>query len=153
MNDPLLALPGYVLTRAAAASLAKLNAALAGIECRRADVSLFLLIESNPGITASEAGRALDIARANMVPLINKLEKRTMLNRKAIDGRSHGLFLTSRGEAKLAAAKSVIATHEDAMLHAVPAPLRPHLLPILMAIWKASGAPQPSLSVEPQNQR
>jgi DNA-binding MarR family transcriptional regulator len=153
MDDPLLALPGYVLTRAAAASLAKLNAALAAIECRRTDVSLLLLIEANPGITASDAGRALDIARANMVPLINRLESQFLLTRKALDGRSHGLFLSSVGEAKLTAAKSVITAHEDAMMDAVSAPLRPHLLPILMAIWKASGAPQSGPSVEPQDQR
>jgi DNA-binding MarR family transcriptional regulator len=148
MNDPLLVLPGYVLARAAAASLARLNAALGRIGCRHSDVSLLLMIEANPGITASDAGRALDIARANMVPLITRLEKQALVYRTAIDGRSHGLFLAEFGKEKLIAAKSIIADHEMAMVGAVPDAVRAHMLPILMAVWRASSVDAP-LPAEP----
>jgi DNA-binding MarR family transcriptional regulator len=136
MKDPLLSLPGYLLRRASAASLAELNQRLAGLQLRHTDVSLLLLIEANPGITQSDAGRILDVQRANMVPFIARLEAQNLISRRQVDGRSQGLSLTSDGEELTNKARVVIEAYEAELLGRVPAELREHLVPILLALWQ-----------------
>jgi DNA-binding MarR family transcriptional regulator len=136
MKDPLLSLPGYLLRRASAASLAELNGRLAGLQLRHTDVSLLLLIAANPGITQSDAGRILDVQRANMVPFIARLEAQNLISRRQVDGRSQGLSLTSDGEELTNKARVVIEAYEAELLGRVPAELREHLVPILLALWQ-----------------
>jgi DNA-binding MarR family transcriptional regulator len=135
MKDPLLKLCGYVLRRASAAAVAELNQRLAPLHVRHADVAMLMLIESRPGITQSQAGRVLDIQRANMVPFIARLERRGVIRRQQVDGRSQALALTSRGRMLLVRARRVVDAHEAALLERVPAQLRPMVLPVLTALW------------------
>jgi DNA-binding MarR family transcriptional regulator len=135
MQDPLTQLPGYVLRRASAAALARLNERLAPLGLRHIDVALMLLVEATPGLTPSRAGRVLDIQRANMVPLVARLESRSLMARQRVDGRSHALRLTAEGRSRLSRARAVVAHCEAALLRPVPVKLRPHVLPILMALW------------------
>jgi hypothetical protein len=72
MKDPLDSLPGYVLRRASAATLAELNQRLRPLQLRHADVAMLILVAERPGITQSEAGRVLDIQRANMAPFVSR---------------------------------------------------------------------------------
>ena len=135
--DPLLGLAGYVLRRASSAALAELNARLARLRLRHADVAMLMLIEATPGISPSEAGRVLDIQRANMVPFVARLEGRGVLRRRQVDRRSRALALTPRGRLLLRRARRVVAAHEAALLSQVPARLRPLVLPVLLALWRA----------------
>jgi DNA-binding MarR family transcriptional regulator len=135
VKDPLLELPGYVLRRASAASLAELNELLAPLGLRHAGAALLLLIDASPGITQSRAGRILDIERANMAPFVARLERRGWLKRKRVDGRSHGLMLTPEGRSALAKARAIVDAHETALLQRVPRKLRGAVLPILTALW------------------
>jgi DNA-binding MarR family transcriptional regulator len=135
MKDPLVKLSGYVLRRASVAALAELNEGLAPLGLRHAAAAMLMLIESRPGITQSEAGRVLDIQRANMVPFIARLEKRGVIRRRPVDGRSQALDLTSRGRMLLARARRVVEAHEATLLERVPEPLRPMVLPVLTALW------------------
>ncbi len=136
MRDPLQDLPGYSLRRAAAAMMAELSARLEPLGLRFADVSALLLVEANPAITASQLGRMLDIQRANMVPLVARLEAADLLLRQPIDGKSHGLRLTEVGRAKLNEAQTLIDTFETELLGRVPAEHRPHFKPALDALWR-----------------
>ena len=136
MKDPLTSLPGYSLRRAANATGAELAARLAPLDLRQSDVSLLMLIEANPGATASALGRQLDIQRANMVPLLKRLEEAGLIDRAPIDGKSQGLALTGAGRAKLAEGREVIEQFERDLLDRVPEEHRPHLLPALDAIWR-----------------
>ena len=135
MKDPLLDLPGYVLRRASAAALAALNERLAPLELRHADVALLMLIDASPGLTQSHAGRILDIQRANMVPFVNRLEGRGLIERRQVDGRSQALDLSGSGRILVAKARRVVAAHEAALLKRVPKKLRPLVLPVLTALW------------------
>lgn len=135
-DDPLLNLAGYVLRRASVATLADLNRRLAPLGLRHAGVALLMLIESRPAITQSEAGRILDIQRANMVGFVARLEKCGLIERRPVDGRSQALELTGRGKLLLVRARRVIAAHEAALMERVPAALRPMVLPVLRALWK-----------------
>jgi DNA-binding MarR family transcriptional regulator len=140
MLDPLSSLPGYVLSRAAAASLAELNRRLAKTGLRHGDVSLLILVKSHPGLTQSEAGKLLDIQRANMVPIAARLLDRGLISKEPVDGRSQGLLLTAKGEKLLREARAVIDDHEVRLQRSIPEHLRPHLLPILHALWDSSRA-------------
>ena len=136
MKDPLVTLCGYLLQRAASSALAELNQRLAPLGLRHAGVALLMLVEACPGITQSQAGRILDIQRANMVPFVARLEGLGVIRRRQVDGRSQALELTSRGRLLLGRARRVVAVHEAELLERVPEKLRPMVLPILMALWQ-----------------
>lgn len=135
MNDSLVELPGYVLRRAASTSVADLNQRLSDVRLRHADVAFLMLINASAGITQSEAGRILDIKRANMVPLVARLERRRLLNRKQVDGRSKALALTAQGRATLTKARQIVGEFETDLMQRVPETMRPLVLPILTALW------------------
>jgi len=136
MKDPLVTLCGYLLQRAASSALAELNQRLAPLGLRHAGVALLMLLEARPGITQSQAGRILDIQRANMVPFVARLEGLGVLRRRQVDGRSQALELTSRGRMLLERARRVVAAHDAELLGRVPERLRPAVLPVLMALWQ-----------------
>jgi DNA-binding MarR family transcriptional regulator len=136
MHDPLVLLPGYALRRAANATAAELSARLTEVGLRQSDVSLLMLVEANPGTTSSALGRQLDIQRANMVPVLKRLEDDGLIARAPIDRKSQGLALTEAGRAKLAEGREVIEAFERELLERVPAEHRVHLLPALNAIWR-----------------
>jgi DNA-binding MarR family transcriptional regulator len=136
MKDPLEKLPGYVLRRASSAALAELNQRLEPLKLRHADAAFLLLIDSAPGISQSEAGRILDIQRANMVPVVSRLQRRGLIDRTKVDGRSQALRLTAGGRATLAKARRVVVSFEISLMNRVPEKMRPMVLPILTALWK-----------------
>jgi DNA-binding MarR family transcriptional regulator len=135
MHDPLLSYPGYCLRRANNAMMAELGSRLAPLEMRQTDASALILIGANPGVTASALGRRIDIQRANMVPLLNRLEEAGLILRAPIDGKSQGLELTKEGREKLAAVLAVIEEFERELLERVPLEHRDHLLPALKTLW------------------
>ena len=136
MDDPLIRFPGYALRRAANATAAELSARLAALDLRQSDASLLLLVAVNPGATSSALGRALGVERANMVPLLKRLDEAGLIGREAIDGKSQGLRLTPAGLQRLAEARKIIEAFEAELLARVPAEHRDHLLPALNAIWR-----------------
>ena len=136
MRDPLPSFPGYALRRAANATAAELSARLTELGLRQSEFSVLILIAENPGVTASAIGRALDIQRANMVPLLNRLEDARLIERAPIDGKSFGLDLTEGGRARLAEARQVVEAFEAELIGRVPAEHRAHLLPALEALWR-----------------
>ena len=136
MKDPLITLCGYLLQRAASSALAGLNQRLAPLGLRHAGVALLMLVEAHPGITQSQAGRILDVQRANMVPFVARLEQLGVLRRRQVDGRSQALELTSRGRILLERARRVVAAHEAELLERVPEEQRPMVRPVLMALWQ-----------------
>jgi len=137
--DPLVGLAGYLLRRASAAAVAELNQRLAGLGLRHADVAMLMLVGASAGITQSEAGRVLDIQRANMVPFVARLEALGLLERRQMDRRSQALDLTRRGRMLLARARRVVSAHETALLKRVPERLRPMVFPVLKALWSPEG--------------
>jgi DNA-binding MarR family transcriptional regulator len=136
MRDPLPHFPGYALRRAANATAAELASRLTAVGLRQSDVSVLMLVAANPGVTSSAIGRQLDIQRANMVPLLKRLDDAGLIARAPIDGKSQGLALTAPGETRLAEARGVVEAFEAELLARVPAEHRAHLLPALEALWR-----------------
>ena len=136
MKDPLLSLPGYSLRRAANAMVAELSARLASIDLRHTEASVLILVDANIDLTASALGRKLDIQRANMVPLLGRLEASGFLYKEPLDGKSHALLLTDAGRAKLKDAMAIITAFEIELVNRIPEAHRDHLKPALDALWR-----------------
>ncbi len=136
MKDILVNLPGYALRRASAAMLSDLSTALEPLNLRPTDASALVLIGGNSGTTPSSLGRALGIQRANMVPLIARLEELDLVDRTALDGRSYGLNLTELGKRRCLAVQEIFETHEERLLQRIPSEHRAHFLPALRALWQ-----------------
>lgn len=128
--------PGYALRRAANATAAELAARLGAIGLKQVDASVLLQVDANPAITASALGRQLDIQRANMVPLLKRLEDAGLIARNPIDGKSQGLVLPPHGRETLAQARAIIEQFEAELIARIPQEHRNHLLPALDALWR-----------------
>lgn len=136
-EDPLLQFPGYLLRRASLASTARLSEQLGELSLKLVEFSLLQVIGTNPGIKQSEACQVLDVQRANMAPLIAGLEKRGLVSRTPIDGRSQGISLTRSGRALAAKSFGVVTRFEEELLASIPEASRKHVGPILTAMWES----------------
>jgi DNA-binding MarR family transcriptional regulator len=138
MSDILRHRPGYALRRATNAMMADLAQRLATIELRIIDASVLLLVDARVDATASEIGRTLDIQRANMVPLLARMEDAGLIERKPIDGKSQAVLLTRLGQQRRAQADAITAAFEDDLLARIAPEHRDHLVPALSALWQQS---------------
>lgn len=135
MRDLLPTFPGYALRRAANATAADLSNRLSALGLRQVDASVLMLIADNEDLTASAIGRQLDIQRANMVPLLNKIEKAGWIERVPLDKKSQAIRLTKAGIEKHQEGVAIIQLFEEELLTRVPEEHRAHLLPALNALW------------------
>lgn len=89
-------------------------AACKRFDIRPAQYSVLTVIENNPGINQTELSSALAIKRANLVGLIDDLERRGLAQRQrtARDRRAFGMFLTDRGAALMPEVHAVVRTHD-----------------------------------------
>lgn len=120
ITNPLEKLVGYQLRRASAVVMPELVAQFDGLGLRLSEGSVLMLIDQNPGINQSSIGKALDIKRANMAPLIAKLVKHDLVQRRPIDGRSFGLYLSKHGESLATAVLKFSADHDARLVAALP---------------------------------
>jgi DNA-binding MarR family transcriptional regulator len=133
-SDPLTLLPGYLLRRAANAMMAELAARLAPLDLRISDGTVLMLIADRRDLTSSEIGKVLDIQRANMVPLLNRLETAGLIRREPIDRKSQAIVLTEAGGQRLADVRRITESFEGDLLARIPAAHRSHLVPALQAL-------------------
>ena len=140
MLDPLSHLPGYALRRAANAMMGELATRLSKIELRVVDASVLMLVANRKDVTSSDIGRVLEIQRANMVPLLNRLEAAALIARVPLDRKSSAIVLTDAGRAKLREVEQVTCHFEADLLAKIPAEHRDHLLPALNALWRSSSS-------------
>ncbi|PQA88742.1 MarR family winged helix-turn-helix transcriptional regulator [Hyphococcus luteus] len=113
LKDPLECFLGYQLRRVSAASMAQLTNSLARENFSPVAATVLLMIKANPGETQARIGRALAIKRANIAPLIAKLENEGLVTKTASDGRSYGLICTAQGKATARRIKKIMADHEE----------------------------------------
>lgn len=140
MDDFLKRLPGYNLRRASTVILSELTDGLSELDLRPSDASMLITIDDHPRVTPSELGRILGIQRANMVPMVVRLEDRGEIVRIKRDGRSFGLELTQKGSELCNRAKAILLKYEENFLKRVPPEHREHLLPALRALWDHSAS-------------
>lgn len=133
-------LVGYRLRRASnvmAADFARAVQEAGGL--RSVLVSILAVVSANPGIGQTQLGRALNIQRANMVPLLSNLIDEGLICREASteDKRVFELYLTPEGTAKLETTKALILAHEKRLLSVLTASERRTLIGLLAKIMAA----------------
>jgi DNA-binding MarR family transcriptional regulator len=136
MNDILAGHPGYALRRASAAMQTEFSAMLQPLGLRPTEASMLVLIDANTGITQSALGQILGVQRANMVPLVSRLEEGGYILRVAVDGRSFGLKLTLSGIQICRTVKHAIELHKQQIIARIPEMHREHIVPALNALWE-----------------
>jgi len=97
LASPLDGLLGYRLRRASMVLMADLASVLRPFGLSAGEASLLILVGANPGCRQSDVGRALEIKRANLTPLVGRLKARALITDAPIDGRSLSLTLTEEG--------------------------------------------------------
>jgi DNA-binding MarR family transcriptional regulator len=106
---------GYFLRRLQIAVFKDFIRTLAPMNLRPAQYSVLVVIAANPGRSQAAIGQALNIERARLARLLHELERRRWIERRASDGRSHSLFLTSEGEKALIRIRGLAKRHEAQM--------------------------------------
>ena len=135
--DPFAQLLGYHLRRLSVLVMNDLTQALAPLGLKPADASVLFAIEAHADITQSNIGRLLGIRRANMTPLIAALERRGLVERKPVDGRSQGLGLAAKGQVICRQAHNITRQHEERLFGSIPAAQRRRLIAQLRALWQS----------------
>jgi DNA-binding MarR family transcriptional regulator len=83
---------------------------LARLDVTLAQFSVLTVVDANPGINQLAVASALDIERAGLGRLIERLEARNLLKRlpSIVDRRSYVLHLTSEGRKALARMRAIV---------------------------------------------
>lgn len=134
LAEPLEDFPGYQLRRVSAASMAQLAAALAQQHLSPTAATTLLMIDANPGETQARIARALAIQRANMAPLVARLENAGLVKRTICDGRSYGLACTARGRTAAETVKKIMAEHEASVFGALSQKDQAKLMELLLKL-------------------
>jgi len=132
LKDPLEQFLGYQLRRAAFATLTPLVEAFAAIGVNPTEAIVLRFVRANPGCTQADIGRAIGVKRTNMVPVVNGLMTKHLLERTAADGRSHSLYLTEGGADLLRKVNKVASEHEEFFFGDVP----DHMRQVLMEAFR-----------------
>lgn len=129
LNDHL----GYFIRRAQVWLFQDFIRTLASADIRPAQYSVLIVISENPGLSQSDLADALNIERARLVHLLDKLEKRGWTERQPspTDRRSHALHLTREGQKMLKRAKALATEHEDHLIEKLGAENHKLMLEIL----------------------
>lgn len=124
---------GYFLRRLQVWVFQDFIAALSSMNLRPAQYSVLLMIAANPGRSQAEIGRTLNIERARLARMVQELEERGWLRRKASerDARSHTLMLTADGTRAVAKARALALEHEGRVASYVGPERREQLMQLL----------------------
>lgn len=132
---------GYVVRRAQLAIFKDFIQTLAPVDIRPAQYSVLIVIAQNPGLTQADLGRALAIKRANLVGMLNELERRKLARRIASpsDRRSHALHLTPQGRQMLDRFHKLALEHEKRATRTLDQAEKRTLLELLDRVVRSLG--------------
>jgi DNA-binding MarR family transcriptional regulator len=95
-------------------------------------VGVLVLVDANPGLTQSRLAKAVELDRSTLVPVLDDLEQRGLLERRqGTDRRTNGLWLTPLGKKFLARVKRRIVAHEQRLVGGLSAKEREQLVSLL----------------------
>jgi DNA-binding MarR family transcriptional regulator len=105
---------GYNVRRAEIALWRDFSRTVGSGEVRPALFSLMILVEANPGVAQIDIANQLDIDKATVVGLVQRLQRRHCLVTRISteDKRRRGLFLTERGHKEVDELRTEMLEHE-----------------------------------------
>lgn len=141
---PLPGYTGYLLRRAQLALFDNFISSFKPLGLRPAQFSVLLVMDANPGRRQSEIAAALGIRQANLVGLIDDLDRRGLAKRKRLltDRRSHALVLTAKGSALLKKGLALQAQFEQRLVAELGAGEHARLIAILRKLHGVLTSPE-----------
>jgi DNA-binding MarR family transcriptional regulator len=110
---PLPGLLGYQLRLAQLAVFRDFERAAGGLGVSPGRFGVLALVEANPGVSQSRLAQAVGLDRSTMVAVLDRLEDRRLVERRAgPDRRTNGLWLTPDGKRLVARLKRRVTEHE-----------------------------------------
>ncbi|WP_432696667.1 MarR family winged helix-turn-helix transcriptional regulator [Marinobacterium sp. YM272] len=109
-----------------------------------ARLTALTLISKNAGITQSDLAKKLDISRAGIVKVIDRLEEMNLIERRAKKGdrRSYSLHLTEPGQDELAFLTEQTLKYEALLASNLSDTERKQLIALLEKMISAEASPQ-----------
>ena len=106
---------GYQLRLAQIAIFRDFALALGDLEITPGLFGVLVIIDANPGLKQTELAKATHLDRSTVVSVIDNLERRALVERRAAtsDRRSNSLHLTAEGKTLLKKLKKLVAEHEQ----------------------------------------
>ena len=98
LQEPLESHVGYQLRRAAILIQADLTMALKTLNLNPSEASILLVLAEKKDVIQMDLSYLLGIKRTNISPMVVGLEKRGLLSRASLDGRSQYVNLTKQGD-------------------------------------------------------
>lgn len=134
-------LSGYMLRRAQFAAFNDFLRFFEDLSVRPVQYAVIAVIDKNPGLKQSQVSEALGIKRANLVAILDALERRGLARREAVatDRRSHALRLTDKGAALMTELRQRAQQHEKRLASAIGEDGRKQLLKLLQGVIEAVG--------------
>jgi len=107
-------LVGYHVRQAQMAIFADFDATLGALGVSPGIFGLLVIIDANPGLKQTRLADAARVDRSTLVPALDKLEQRGLVERRAAPGdrRSNGIFLTPDGASLLEESLRAVRRHE-----------------------------------------
>lgn len=134
-------LSGYMLRRAQFAAFNDFLRYFEDLGVRPVQYAVLTVIDRNPGLKQSQVSEALGIKRANLVAILDALERRGLARREAVatDRRSYALRLTDKGVALMKELRERSKEHEKRLATTIGEDGRQELLKLLHGVIEAVG--------------
>jgi DNA-binding MarR family transcriptional regulator len=128
---------GYQLRLAQIAIFRDFSEGLSDLDVTPGLFGVLVIIEANPDLKQSELARATHLDRSTVVSVIDNLERRQLVERRAAlnDRRSNALRLTAEGTALLRKLKRRVADHEKRLVGNLDENERQTLVSLLQKIF------------------
>lgn len=142
--DLLPELVGYGLRRAQLAVFQhfarSMNETLGGERVSPGEFGVLVLIEANAGINQTALAEAVGADRSTMVPILDRLEKRGLIERRAVPGdrRAYALALGEVGRRRMEEFRATVREHERRIAASMSAAERATLLDLLDRLRRAA---------------
>ncbi len=130
-------LVGFQLRMAQIALFRDFSQGLGGEDVTPGLFGVLVIIESNPDLKQSELARATQLDRSTVVTVIDNLERRGLVERRASvhDRRSNAISLTEAGTALLRKLKRQVNAHEKRLLQNFSPAERETFLALLQKVF------------------
>jgi len=127
---------GYHLRRAQLAVFQDFAATMGDADITPGQFGVIALIDANPGLSQTRLGEIFGIDRSTVVGVIDKLERRGLVERAShpSDRRAHALQLSLQGAKVFRELARRVRNHESRVARALSAPERKLLIALLQRV-------------------
>jgi DNA-binding MarR family transcriptional regulator len=132
---------GFLLAQVGAHAATKFAERLRAIDLTPPDAGILRLLAINSGLSQQELAGRLGIHPSRLVAILDELEKRKLVERRAHDEdrRQYALHLTERGRATMGEIGKIGRAHTDALCAALSGDERDTLAELLQKIADDQG--------------